>query len=209
MRAVQRYDVNVVGLTLSKNQQAHVQRLFDASSSPRTQRVLLNGWEQFDEPVDRIVSIGAFEHFGANRYDDFFTFAHDRLPPDGVMLLHTILAVGTDAVRERGLPITMTLLRFIKFILTEIFPGGQLPGIDGVTAHAAKAGFAVTHVQSLQPHYARTLDLWAAALRERHDDAVAIASEQVYQRYMKYLTGCAELFRDGYTDVCQFTLHKR
>jgi cyclopropane-fatty-acyl-phospholipid synthase len=25
---------------------------------------------------------------------------------------------------------------------------------------------------------------------------------------MKYLTGCAELFRDGYTDVCQFTLEK-
>ena len=25
---------------------------------------------------------------------------------------------------------------------------------------------------------------------------------------MKYLTGCAELFREGYTDVCQFTLQK-
>jgi cyclopropane-fatty-acyl-phospholipid synthase len=25
---------------------------------------------------------------------------------------------------------------------------------------------------------------------------------------MKYLTGCADLFRDGYTDVCQFTLLK-
>jgi cyclopropane-fatty-acyl-phospholipid synthase len=25
---------------------------------------------------------------------------------------------------------------------------------------------------------------------------------------MKYLTGCADLFRDGYTDVCQFTLTK-
>ncbi|HXO79946.1 MAG TPA: hypothetical protein VN856_08680, partial [Mycobacterium sp.] len=25
---------------------------------------------------------------------------------------------------------------------------------------------------------------------------------------MKYLTGCADLFRDGYTDVCQFTLVK-
>jgi cyclopropane-fatty-acyl-phospholipid synthase len=25
---------------------------------------------------------------------------------------------------------------------------------------------------------------------------------------MKYLTGCAELFRDGYTDLCQFTLEK-
>lgn len=24
----------------------------------------------------------------------------------------------------------------------------------------------------------------------------------------KYLTGCIELFREGYTDVCQFTLVK-
>ncbi|WP_155764699.1 class I SAM-dependent methyltransferase, partial [Mycobacterium intracellulare] len=27
--------------------------------------------------------------------------------------------------------------------------------------------------------------------------------------YMKYLTGCAELFRDGYTDVNQFTMEKK
>jgi cyclopropane-fatty-acyl-phospholipid synthase len=25
---------------------------------------------------------------------------------------------------------------------------------------------------------------------------------------MRYLTGCSELFRDRYTDVCQFTLVK-
>ncbi len=31
---------------------------------------------------------------------------------------------------------------------------------------------------------------------------------EVYDRYMKYLTGCADLFREGYTDVCQFTLVK-
>jgi cyclopropane-fatty-acyl-phospholipid synthase len=209
MRALERFDVNVVGLTLSRHQQAHVQRLFDQSPSPRTKRVLLNGWEQFHGPVDRIVSIGAFEHFGATRYDDFFTFAYDTLPPDGVMLLHTIVAVGTETVRERGLPITMTLLRFIKFILDEIFPGGQLPGTDTVTDHACKAGFSVDEVQSLQPHYAKTLDLWAAALQARQDDAIAVQSEEIYQRYMKYLTGCADLFRDGYTDVCQFTLAKR
>src|SRR6476646_3306175 len=72
-RAIERYDVNVVGLTLSRNQAAHVQKTFDELDSPRTKRVLLQGWEQFDEPVDRIVSIGAFEHFGHDRYDDFFT----------------------------------------------------------------------------------------------------------------------------------------
>ena len=208
MRAIERYDVNVVGLTLSRNQQAHVQRLFEQSSSPRSKRVLLNGWEQFREPVDRIVSIGAFEHFGASRYDDFFAFAHDVLPSDGIMLLHTILAVDAETARQQGLRITMTLLRFIKFILDEIFPGGQLPSVDIVSEHAAKAGFFVEQVQSLQPHYARTLDTWAAALRSRRDEALAIQSQQVYDRYLKYLTGCAELFRDGYTDVCQFTLAK-
>jgi cyclopropane-fatty-acyl-phospholipid synthase len=208
MRAIERHDVNVIGLTLSRNQQAHVQKLFDESSSPRAKRVLLNGWEQFHEPVDRIVSIGAFEHFGANRYGDFFTFAHDRLPPDGVMLLHTILAVDAETARQRGLHITMTLLRFIKFILDEIFPGGQLPCTDIVTEHAARAGFSVDQVQSLQPHYARTLDLWAAALESQRDEALAIQSPQVYERYVRYLTGCADLFRDGYTDVCQFTLAK-
>src|SRR6201997_3581261 len=62
-RAIEKYDVNVVGLTLSRNQAAHVQKLFDEMDSPRRRRVLLNGWEQFEEPVDRIVSIGAFEHF--------------------------------------------------------------------------------------------------------------------------------------------------
>ena len=38
---------------------------------------MLKGWEEFDEPVDRIVSIGAFEHFGFDRYDDFFKLAYD------------------------------------------------------------------------------------------------------------------------------------
>src|SRR6202008_5008813 len=74
-RAIERYDVNAIGLTLSKNQAAHVQRSFDEMGGSRTKRVSLAGWEQFDEPVDRIVSIGAFEHFGHDRYDDFFKMA--------------------------------------------------------------------------------------------------------------------------------------
>ena len=50
MRAVEKYDVNVVGLTLSKNQANHVEQLIAKSESPRSKRVLLQGWEQFDEP---------------------------------------------------------------------------------------------------------------------------------------------------------------
>jgi cyclopropane-fatty-acyl-phospholipid synthase len=207
-RALERYDVNVIGLTLSENQQAHVEQVFAEFDSPRSKRVLLEGWEQFDEPVDRIVSIGAFEHFGRDRYDDFFNKAYQILPDDGVMMLHTIIKPTDEEFAESGLPLTMKLLKFSKFIMDEIFPGGDLPKPTTVEEHAAKAGFELKRAQRLRLHYARTLDIWAAALEAHKDEAVAIQSQEVYDRYMKYLTGCAELFRDGYTDVCQFTLAK-
>ncbi len=207
-RAIEKYGVNVVGLTLSKNQATHVQKSFDEMDSPRGKRVLLEGWEQFDEPVDRIVSIGAFEHFGHDRYDDFFKMAHSVLPADGVMLLHTITGLTGKEIEQRRLPISFELARFIKFIVTEIFPGGRLPSIRMVEDHSSKAGFTLTQRQSLQLHYARTLDLWAAALEARKDEAIEIQSEEVYERYMKYLTGCAKAFRIGYIDVNQFTLQK-
>jgi cyclopropane-fatty-acyl-phospholipid synthase len=207
-RAVEKYDVNVVGLTLSKNQAAHVQRSFDAMDNPRSKQVLLAGWEQFDEPVDRIVSIGAFEHFGHDRYDDFFTMAHSVLPADGVLLLHTITGLTGTQCMERGIPLTFDMARFIKFIVTEIFPGGRLPSIEKVADHSSKQGFQLTRRQSLQLHYARTLDLWAEALEAHQDEAIEIQSEEVYERYMKYLTGCANAFRVGYIDVNQFTLEK-
>src|SRR5436309_10281851 len=114
-RAIMSYDVIVIELTLSENHKAHMDTLFAQSESPRSKRVLLQGWEQFDEPVDRIVSIGAFEHFGRDRYDDFFKKAYQILPDDGVMLLHTIIKPTDEEFAESGLPLTMKLLKFSKF----------------------------------------------------------------------------------------------
>jgi cyclopropane-fatty-acyl-phospholipid synthase len=208
LRAVERYDVNVVGLTLSQNQHDHAAKAFAALNSPRSTRVLLKGWEQFAEPVDRIVSIGAFEHFGHDRWKPFFAATYDALPDDGVMLLHTITRLTLDEVKERNIPFSMDAARFAMFIAREIFPGGQRPTIGAVEEHATAAGFTVARIQSLQPHYARTLDTWAQALGARRDEAIAVQSEEVYDRYMKYLTGCADMFRKGYIDVNQFTLAK-
>jgi cyclopropane-fatty-acyl-phospholipid synthase len=207
-RAIEKYDVNVVALTLSENQAAHVQKTFDTMDTPRTRRVLLEGWEKFHEPVDRIVSIGAFEHFGRSRYPRFFKMAYDVLPSDGIMLLHTIVRPTFKEARAKGLPLTHEVVHFSQFILAEIFPGGWLPTIHSVEEHSAAAGFEMKRIQSLQLHYARTLEIWAAALEARRDDAIAMQSEKVYDRYMKYLTGCAKLFRQGYTDIDQFTLAK-
>lgn len=110
--------------------------------------------------------------------------------------------------RTKGLPLTHEVVYFTQFILAEIFPGGWLPTPALVEEHACDAGFKLTRIQSLQLHYARTLDMWAAALEANKDNAIEVQSQKVYDRYMKYLTGCAKLFRQGYTDVDQFTLEK-
>ncbi|KAA0015882.1 methyltransferase domain-containing protein [Antrihabitans cavernicola] len=208
LRAVAKYDVNVIGLTLSRNQYAYVDRICSTLSGARNASVRLQGWEEFDEPVDRIVSIGAFEHFRKRRYPAFFQRCHDILPEDGRMLLHTIIGYQRATLEKRGVPVTRDHLLFAIFMLRNIFPGGQLPEPDWVTEPAEDTGFRVEKIESLQPHYARTLDCWAASLSERRDDAVRIASEETYDGYMKYLTGCAELFRTRYLDVMQFTLTK-
>ena len=66
-RAIEKHDVNVIGLTLSRNQCSYSERLLEQVDTDRERRVLLWGWEEFDEPVDRIVSIEAFEAFGKPR----------------------------------------------------------------------------------------------------------------------------------------------
>jgi cyclopropane-fatty-acyl-phospholipid synthase len=209
MRAVEKYDVNVIGLTLSQNQKQHIEDYWFANSdSKRHMEVRLQPWEEFDGQVDRIVSIGAFEHFGFNKYDDYFKKTFNWMPDDGVMLLHTIIIPEDEEIKAKGLPLKMSTVRFIKFIMDEIYPGGRLPLASMVKEHAVKAGYTVSREQHLQPHYVRTLDTWAANLEAKKDEAIAITNEEIYERFLKYLKGCADLFRDGYTDVCQFTCVK-
>ena len=205
LRAIEKYNVRAVGLTLSRNQFEHVRGLVNALPRPAGE-VQLCGWEEFDRPVDRIVSIGAFEHFRRERYDAFFDRCHRLLPPDGRMMLHTIIGFHRHQLRDLGVPVTHEYLAFCKFLIAEIFPGGQLPQPQWIGEYAERAGFTVQDVQSLQPHYAHTLDLWAQGLREHRAAAIALTSAAVYDRYLRYLTGCADLFRDGYIDVRQHVL---
>ena len=78
----------------------------------------------------------------------------------------------------------MSRVRFIKFIMDEIYPGGRLPLAAQVEEHAVKAGFTVTRKQHLQADYTRTLDTWAANLEAKKDEAIAITSEEIYERFM-------------------------
>jgi len=207
-RAVQCYDVNVIGITLSKAQSEFARQRLSKLDTNRSIEVRLQGWEEFDEPVDRIVSIGAFEAFKVERYPLFFERAYEILPRDGRMLLHTILAHTQKFFRDNGIKLTISDLKFMRFIGTEIFPGGRLPAVEDIELLAEQSGFTLERIHLLQPHYARTLDMWADNLAATREQAIAITSAEVYDRYMKYLTGCADFFRRGITNIGQFTLVK-
>jgi cyclopropane-fatty-acyl-phospholipid synthase len=204
IQAAQAYNVNVIGLTLSQNQHKYA----SARPVPKDAQVefRLQGWEQFAEPVDRIVSIGAFEHFRFERHEAFFSKCRNLLPKNGTMLLHTIVLSSYSTLKELGIELGPDDVAFAKFIRKEIFPGGQLCTPERIQDFAREAGFRVEHIESLRLHYARTLDCWAENLETRQDEAIRLTSTDVYDRYMKYLTGCADFFRKGNIDVMQFRL---
>ena len=100
----------------------------------------------------------------------------------------------------------MSDLRFFRFPPDRDLPRWRDAGKADIVDNAQDAGFSVEKIQLLQPHYVRTLDTWAANLEANRDRAIAIQSEEVYDRFMHYLTGCANLFRKGISNVGQFTL---
>jgi cyclopropane-fatty-acyl-phospholipid synthase len=195
VRAAEKYQVRVIGLTLSRNQATHCQSL---ASGRNDLDFRLEGWETFHEPVDRIIAIGAFEHFGADKHALFFERCRSILPPDGVMMLHMI-TVGKPCK-------SFAFGRFLHFLSVRIFPGSYLPPApERVIEFARAGGFECVHVESFRPHYARTLDCWAENLRAQQAKAIEIAGERIYKDYIKYLTSCADWFRSGECNLHQFT----
>ena len=154
-RAIEKYDVNVVGLTLSENQAAHVQKIVRSAGHHRTRRVC---WRAGRSSTSRSTGSSRSEHSStsaARAGAAFFEMAYSVLPADGVMMLHTIVRPPFKEARAKGLPLTHEVVHFTQFILAEIFPGGWLPTPALVEEHASDAGFKLTRIQSLQLHYAQ------------------------------------------------------
>ncbi|AKN18191.1 methyl mycolic acid synthase 1 [Mycobacterium haemophilum DSM 44634] len=208
VRAVQKYDVNVIGLTLSRNHCARSKARLAEIPTQRHAEARLQGWEEFEEKVDRIVSFEAFDAFKKERYPAFFERSYDILPDDGRMLLHSLFTYDRRWLHEQGIPLTMSDLRFLKFLRESIFPGGELPSEPDIVDNAEAAGFSVEQTQLMQPHYARTLDMWAANLAAARERALDVQPAEIYDNFMHYLTGCADRFRRGLINVAQFTLTK-
>ena len=83
-------NVEVLGVTLSREQQAlATQRAKDAGLEGRV-RFELRDYREVNETFDRIVSVGMFEHVGVSHYDEYFKKLNALMPDDGIAVLHSI-----------------------------------------------------------------------------------------------------------------------
>ena len=206
IRAVENYGVRGIGITLSREQAAYASQHSEHLAGRAEFRV--QGWEEFAEPVDRIVVICATEHFREERYASFFAKCHALLPAGAPLMIQVIVYPEWEVQKEQCLSWTPEDVQFAKFIQREIFPGGQLRSPSTLCKYAKEAGFGLENIQSLQPDYARTLDCWAAALQENREAAIRLTSPETYAKYLHYLTGCADRFRSRKLDVVQISLRK-
>lgn len=195
--AAEHHGVRATGITLSRNQHAHVQRLIHQRGLHRQVDVHLMDYRDLTdvEPFDRIVSIGMFEHVGVAQLGRYFVHLRQLLQPGGLVLNHGITAGGVD---NHQLGAGMG-----DFIERHIFPGGELVHVSQVERQLGAADLELLDAENLRPHYARTLWDWSEALENNYAKARALTSEATVRAYRLYLAGCAMSFERGWLALYQ------
>lgn len=188
-------DVEVVGITLSKEQLAVARRRAWELGLDNVSFELQDYREHGGE-YDRIVSVGMFEHVGKPFYNTYFDRINDMLRQDGVALIHSIGHSGPPRVTN-------------PWITKYIFPGGGLPALSQMTGGVEKAGLMLTDVEVLRLHYARTLSAWYKRFQLHRDQIRAQMGERFCRIWEFYLAICEVSFRCADLVVFQLQLAKQ
>jgi cyclopropane-fatty-acyl-phospholipid synthase len=89
------------------------------------------------------------------------------------------------------------------FIDEYVFPGGELTHISRVVEEMSRQGLEAWDVESLRPHYARTLWQWVQRLERSRGAALAEVGEKIYRIWRIYMAGSAHAFERGWLSVYQ------
>jgi cyclopropane-fatty-acyl-phospholipid synthase len=191
--AAEHYGVDATGITLSKNQHAHVNRLIEARGLQGRVRMELRDYRDLDESqgYDRIASVGMFEHVGSAKSAEYFATMRRLLGPEGRLLNHAISSVGGSRIGPR------------TFIGRYVFPDGELIDVGQTVLMMEQAGFEVRDVESLREHYAKTLRAWVANLQRHWDTAVADVGVRRARVWLLYMAASANGFEDGGISIHQ------
>jgi len=198
MHAAAHYGVQAVGNTLSVPQaEVARQRVRESGLNDRC-RVEVSDYRDIDQdqPYDKIVSVGMFEHVGEALLPEYFRRAWDLLRPGGIFLNHGIAYSAT--YRRRG----------PSFTDRYVFPDSELVPISTSLRAAELSGFEVRDVESLREHYGLTLHHWLGRLEAHAEDVRRITDDTTYRIWRLYMAGSAHGFRSGRLNLYQTLLAK-
>ncbi|MEA3435575.1 MAG: cyclopropane-fatty-acyl-phospholipid synthase family protein [Thermodesulfobacteriota bacterium] len=187
--AAQKYGINGIGITLSKNQYEYADRKIKELRLDSQIKVMYKDYRHLSENFDKVVSIGMFEHVGKNFIPIFIKKISVLLKKEGIGLLHTI---GKDTPSS-GDPWTF------KYI----FPGGYLPCLAEIAQEMGKTGFSILDVENLRWHYAKTLEYWVENYELNVEKVREMFDEAFVRRWRLFLNGSIAGFRYGNTRLFQ------
>ncbi len=192
----QQADVEVMGVTLSREQHAIAnQRAKEMGLADRVRFELMD-YRHVEHKFDRIVSVGMFEHVGVSHYDEFFAKVNALLTGDGVAVLHSI---GRSCPPGSLSP----------WIHKYIFPGAYSPALSEVFPHVENNQLWVTDLEILRIHYATTLMEWHRRFVDHRDEIAALYDERFCRMWEFYLLSVETSFRHGAGMVFQMQLAKQ
>ena len=178
----ERYQVRVLGITLSEEQLAVATARAKAKGLQDRVSFELIDYRKLTQTFDRVVSVGMFEHVGAPNFQTYFDQVAALLNPDGVALVHSI-------GRMRGPS------RTGGFIRRYIFPGGYIPAVSEVVPAIERSGLWLTDLEILRLHYAETLRHWRERFMAARDRLPAQYDERFQRMWEFYLAASEASFR--------------
>lgn len=190
------FNVQVTGVTLSQEQLATARKRASEAGLDDKVTFDLRDYREIEEPFDRIVSVGMFEHVGTPNYQAFFDKIAQLLTADGVALIH---AIG----RMDGPGLTSAWTR--KYI----FPGGYMPALSEVLPAVEQAGLFVTDIEILRLHYAETLRHWRARFLQNLSLVRELYDDRFCRMWEFYLAGSEMAFRHDGLMVFQLQLARQ
>ena len=188
--------VEVLGVTLSKEQLALAQSRAKAAGLDKHVRFELLDYRKLNQKFDRIVSVGMFEHVGVAHYGEFFTKINELMSDDGIMLLHSIGKMSPPGTAS-------------PWLRKYIFPGAYSPALSEVFPAVENNQLWVTDLEFLRVHYATTLLHW----HQRFDANRAKIAEMYDERFCRmfefYLISAEMMFRTGAQEVFHMQLARK
>jgi cyclopropane-fatty-acyl-phospholipid synthase len=189
--AASHYGVEVLGVTVSKEQQKLAQQRCEGLPIS----IQLMDYRDIDGHFDKVVSVGMFEHVGFKNYSIYFDTARRLLKDEGLFLLHTI---GCHA----------TALKTDAWIDNYIFPNGKLPSAREI-AKAVERRFIIEDWHNFGQDYDTTLMAWWQNFDRAWPRLQAKYSEEFYRMWKYYLMCCAGFFRSRQGQLWQIVFSKR